>query len=154
MYNWAQNDLSSSRKKVVKQMKTVQFKSNDPKQKQFVAALRKNVSDYFNQKGISTKGNRLMFIKAILMLLIYITPFALLLTLPYNPSVAFLLVFVMGVGAHLTGRFNILSYITHSRTFMGMIRILKPRRHWDYANMLRSENFTAFNLFMRMCFTG
>lgn len=79
-------------------MKTIQFKSNDPQQKQFVAALRKNVNDYFNQKGISTKGNHLMFIKAVLMLLIYITPFALLLSIPYNPAAAFVLVFLMGIG--------------------------------------------------------
>jgi linoleoyl-CoA desaturase len=81
-----------------KTMKTIHFKSNDPLQKQFVAELRKNVNNYFNEHGISPKGNSLMIIKAILMLIIYISPFVLLIVLPYNMTLSFALIILMGIG--------------------------------------------------------
>lgn len=79
-------------------MKTIKFSSNDPVQKQFAAAVRKNVSNYFKEKGISTKGDSRMVVKAILLLSIYIAPFIILLTVSMGPGVAALLTILMGIG--------------------------------------------------------
>ena len=79
-------------------MQTIKFISNDLTQKQFGIALRKNVNTYFKERGISTKGNITMYIKAIVLLSIYIAPFIVLLTVDLNLWVALLLVILMGVG--------------------------------------------------------
>ncbi len=79
-------------------MKTVRFISDDPAQKQFAIAVRKNVNDYFKEKGISTKGDITMYIKAIMMLSLYIAPFVIILTVPMGVWVAFWLVILMGIG--------------------------------------------------------
>ena len=47
-------------------MKRVKFISDDPRQKEFNIVVRKKVNNYFKEKGISTKGNSAMFIKAII----------------------------------------------------------------------------------------
>jgi linoleoyl-CoA desaturase len=79
-------------------MKVVKFKSEDENQKQFVAALRKNVNDYFASKGISKKGDWRMFVKAIVLIAAYITPFVIILTIPMNAWFKLLLVVLMGIG--------------------------------------------------------
>lgn len=79
-------------------MKTIRFVSDDPAQRQFGIAVRKNVNAYFKEKGISTKGDIRMVIKAVIMLTIYITPFVILLTVPVNIIVAAALVILMGIG--------------------------------------------------------
>ena len=79
-------------------MKVVKFISNDPKQKAFEIALRENVNAYFKTRGISTKGNYKMYIKAIVFISIYIAPFIILLTVPLSGLMALLLVFIMGFG--------------------------------------------------------
>jgi linoleoyl-CoA desaturase len=79
-------------------MKTIKFISDDPAQKQFGAAVRKNVNAYFKENGISTKGNAVMFIKAIILLSFYIAPFIILLTIPMSGWLALLLVILMGIG--------------------------------------------------------
>lgn len=79
-------------------MKTVKFISNDIQQKEFGIEVRKNVSAYFKGKGISTKGNTGMVVKAIILISVYITPFIILLTVPVNGIVAILLVILMGIG--------------------------------------------------------
>lgn len=79
-------------------MKTVKFISDDPTQREFGPELRKRVNAHLKAKGISTKGDETMFVKAILMLLIYFVPFALIFMLPANPLLATLLVIMMGIG--------------------------------------------------------
>ena len=79
-------------------MKTVKFISDDPVQKQFASAVRKNVNAYFKDNGISTKGNATMFIKAFVLLSTYIASFIFILTLPMSWPVALLLAILMGIG--------------------------------------------------------
>ncbi len=77
-------------------MKTIKFINKD--RAQFTVALRKNVNEYFKNKGISTKGNWKMVLKAIAMLSIYVIPFALILFLPMADWLIFPLSVVMGIG--------------------------------------------------------
>lgn len=79
-------------------MKTLKFISSDPKEKEFGNAVRENVNAYFKDKGISTKGNAAMFIKAMILLSLYIAPFVILLTVQLSEWPALLLVILMGVG--------------------------------------------------------
>lgn len=79
-------------------MKTVKFVCLDERQRQFAAAVRKNVNDYFKEKGISTKGNLFLVIQSIAMLAIYIVPFVLIMTTPMILSIAILMVILMGIG--------------------------------------------------------
>lgn len=72
--------------------------SGDPRQKEFGIAVRRNVNSYFKEKGISPKGNTAMYIKAIVMLCIYILPFAILLAFPVPVWMAVGLVILMGIG--------------------------------------------------------
>ncbi|MCD6017394.1 MAG: acyl-CoA desaturase [Bacteroidetes bacterium] len=77
-------------------MKTLKF---IPKNKgQFTATLRKNVNDYFKEKGISTKGNSKIIIKSIVMLTGYLAPFVVMLTLPLSGWLIFPLSIIMGIG--------------------------------------------------------
>ncbi|MDP2388491.1 MAG: acyl-CoA desaturase [Bacteroidota bacterium] len=77
-------------------MKPLKFVNKD--KGQFTATLRKNVNDYFVQKGISTKGNFWMLIKSAVMLSAYFAPFVLILTLPLYSWVIFPLSVLMGIG--------------------------------------------------------
>lgn len=79
-------------------MKIVKFKSEDPKQKEFDIALKKNVNAYFRDNNLSTKGGRKLLLKAIIMLSIYIIPFIIILTTPINVWLAIVLVIIMGIG--------------------------------------------------------
>ncbi|TND10040.1 MAG: linoleoyl-CoA desaturase [Bacteroidetes bacterium] len=79
-------------------MKVVKFTSDDPAQKQFALAVRKNVNAYFREKGISVKGNMTMFVKAVMMLSLYIAPFVVILAVPMSAWAAVLLVILMGIG--------------------------------------------------------
>lgn len=79
-------------------MKTLRFTNEDLLQKQFGSAVRKNVNNYFIENNISLKGNASMYIKAIIMLIIYIAPFIILLTVPMGRWVALLLAIIMGIG--------------------------------------------------------
>lgn len=79
-------------------MKTLKFKSDNPSQRQFGIEVRKNVNLYFKEKGISTKGNSLMFLKTFIILSTYIIPFVILLIIPLNYFVAFFLLILMGIG--------------------------------------------------------
>ena len=78
-------------------MKTVKFIGNDPSQ-QFTKTLRKNVNAYFKEKGISTKGNWKMMIKALVMLSLYFVPFIILLTIPLSIGLAWVMVVIIGLG--------------------------------------------------------
>lgn len=79
-------------------MKTMKFICSDSRQNEFAAAVRKNVNDYFREKGISTKGNLPMVIQTITMLAAYLVPFVLILIMPMPIWVAILLTFLMGIG--------------------------------------------------------
>jgi len=77
-------------------MKTLKFVNKD--KGLFTAALRKNVNDYFKEKGISNKGNSKMVVKSIVMLTMYFTPFMLMLTLSLSGWLIFPLSILMGIG--------------------------------------------------------
>jgi linoleoyl-CoA desaturase len=77
-------------------MKILKFVSKD--RGQFTTTLRKNVSDYFSEKKISTKGNLKMVFKSIIMISAYFIPFILMLTLPLNSWIIFPLAVIMGIG--------------------------------------------------------
>jgi len=79
-------------------MKVVKFQTNDPNQKQFAIALRKNVNNYFKENGISKQGNWKMVVKAIIMLIAYIAPFVIILTVSMNVWFKLMLVVLMGIG--------------------------------------------------------
>ena len=79
-------------------MKTIKFISTDPRQKEFSAAVRKNVNDYFKGRNLSTKGNTALVIQTIVMLTIYIAPFVLLITVNMAPWLAVLMAILMGIG--------------------------------------------------------
>ncbi len=79
-------------------MKTLKFATTDKNQQNFAAAVRKNVNDYFKEKGISPTANYAMVLQTIVMLAIYIVPFVLLLTVPMNLWVALGMVILMGLG--------------------------------------------------------
>lgn len=78
-------------------MKTIKYVCIDG-QKQFAATVRKNVNDYFEERGISTKGNAGMLIKTIIMLSFYIVPFIVILVVPMSAWVGFILAITMGIG--------------------------------------------------------
>ena len=68
-----------------------------------MAELRKNVNDYFKEKGISTKGNWKTAIKSAAMLSIYLAPFILMLTVSMHGWMIFPLSILMGIGMAGTG---------------------------------------------------
>ena len=79
-------------------MKKIKFISNDSKQQNFADAVRQNVNDYFNEKGISTKGNFSLVVQSFAMLSIYIVPLVLILTVSMSAWIAMILAIVIGVG--------------------------------------------------------
>jgi linoleoyl-CoA desaturase len=68
-----------------------------------MAALKKNVNEYFKEKGISTKGNWKMLVKSAVMLSVYIAPFIIMLTVPMAGWMIFPLALLMGIGMAGTG---------------------------------------------------
>jgi hypothetical protein len=52
----------------IREMKTVKFFCDDSCQKQFAAAVRKNVNKYFRENSISIKGNVFLVIQTTTML--------------------------------------------------------------------------------------
>ena len=79
-------------------MKTIKFISTDKNHKQFAAAVRKNVNDYFKERGLTTKGKLPLTIQTISMLSFYIVPFVLLMTVPLPGFVDIIFTIIMGVG--------------------------------------------------------
>jgi linoleoyl-CoA desaturase len=77
-------------------MQTLKFVNKD--KRQFTATLRKNVNNYFKEKGISSKGNFKMIFKTITMIACYLIPFILILTLPMSGWLIFPISVVMGIG--------------------------------------------------------
>ena len=79
-------------------METIKFRCTDPKQKEFVKAVKQNVKNYFEEKGISTKGNAALVIQTIAMLSFYLVPFILILTVSMNAWVMMSMYALIGVG--------------------------------------------------------
>jgi linoleoyl-CoA desaturase len=79
-------------------MKTLQFKSANGLEKEFVDHLKMNVSEYFKKNNLSIKGNFWVFLKAIIILSIYIVPWILIVTIPMTVSVGLLLCIIIGIG--------------------------------------------------------
>jgi linoleoyl-CoA desaturase len=77
-------------------MKTIKFVNKD--RRQFAATLRKKVNSYFKEKKISSKGNGSMIVKAVIMLGLYLVPFALVLIFPMSAWLLILFSVVMGIG--------------------------------------------------------
>ena len=79
-------------------MKAVKFSSPDARQHLFADAVRKNVSDYFKEEGLSTKGNLSLVMQTIVMFATYIIPFVLILMVPMHSWIAILMSVLMGIG--------------------------------------------------------
>jgi linoleoyl-CoA desaturase len=79
-------------------MKKVKFISTSLQEQDFAAAVRKNVNDYFNEKGISTKGNFMMTLQTIAMLSVYIVPLVLILTVSMSAWIAMIMTVLIGIG--------------------------------------------------------
>lgn len=65
---------------------------------EFYKVLRKRVSEYFKTKNISRHANASMVIKTFVMLIIYITPLVLLLTVSMPIGLVLLMWCIMGIG--------------------------------------------------------
>ena len=81
-------------------MKSILFERD---KSQFMSTLRKNVNVYFNENGISTKGNWKTALKSVLMLSFYLTPFILMLTIHMSGWMIIPLAIAMGIGMAGTG---------------------------------------------------
>jgi linoleoyl-CoA desaturase len=79
-------------------MQTVRFIAKDENEKQFAAALKQNVRNYFKEKGISTYGDYRMWVKTVLLLGLYLTPLILVLTVEMPGWFAIILMVIMGIG--------------------------------------------------------
>jgi linoleoyl-CoA desaturase len=82
-------------------MKTLKFIGQD--KNLFTLTLRKNVNDYFKEKGISTKGNSKMLIKSIFMMILYAGPFMAMLLFPLRGWTIFPISILMGIGMACIG---------------------------------------------------
>ena len=79
-------------------MNIIKFTAHDSHEKLFVQTLRNNVNAYFNKNQLSSKANVAMVIKTIVMLNLYLVPYALILSIPMSAFIALLLTVVMGIG--------------------------------------------------------
>ena len=55
-------------------MKSLRFTGKDEKDKEFAAALKKNVNNYFKMNHMSTKANAAMIVKTTLLISLYLNP--------------------------------------------------------------------------------
>ena len=77
-------------------MQTVKFLTRD--KTKFFRTLNKRVNDYFKENHIKKTGNSKLYIKAIFMFALFITPLVLILTLDLPGWVQVLLMILIGVG--------------------------------------------------------
>ena len=79
-------------------MKAIRFANEDKSQETFSSALRKNVNNYFKENNISQNANSAMIIKTIVMVSLYLVPFAFLLI--FNPTswIGLICSIIMGIG--------------------------------------------------------
>lgn len=76
----------------------IKFTSRNPKEIEFSKELRKRVQAYFTDAKISTHGGAQMYFKSLIMLILYLSPFIILLTVSLPTWLVFLMVVLMGVG--------------------------------------------------------
>ena len=79
-------------------LKAVKFVADVPAEHNFSTAVRRNVSAYFKENGISMKGNATLVSQTIVLISLYLIPFILILLIPMSGWVALLLTAIMGVG--------------------------------------------------------
>lgn len=79
-------------------MKTIQFIAQNHNEKDFSETLKKRVNDYFKTKNISQKGNFSMYIKALILLSIYIFSFCILVFFPIGAFFGIIMSILMGIG--------------------------------------------------------
>jgi linoleoyl-CoA desaturase len=79
-------------------MKTIQFKSTDRKEKEFVDQLKMEVSEYFKKHNLSIKGNFWLFLKALIIVSVYIIPWIILIIFPFSLGISILLCVLIGIG--------------------------------------------------------
>jgi linoleoyl-CoA desaturase len=84
-------------------MRTIKFVAATEKEHEFSRAVRRNVNAYFKEKGISTKGNLTLAMQTVVMLSLYLVPFALIFLVQMSGWVALALTVVMGIGVAGTG---------------------------------------------------
>lgn len=77
-------------------MKTVRFVSKN--RSEFAATLRKNVYAYFKENNIPVTDNGEMVLQAVVLFLVYITPFILILTVPMSMFSMLVLSVITGAG--------------------------------------------------------
>ena len=75
---------------------SIRFSRKDPAQ--FFKTLNKRVNDYFQENQIKKTGNWKIYLKAIVMFAIFLTPYFLILTIDMNQWIQLLLTVVIGVG--------------------------------------------------------
>jgi linoleoyl-CoA desaturase len=82
-------------------MKTIKYSNNN---NDFVIELRKNVKAYFEDNKIETNGNKAIIFKAVFMIVLYMAPFALLLSGWVQTALgAMICFFFMGLGMAALG---------------------------------------------------
>jgi linoleoyl-CoA desaturase len=79
-------------------MRTIQYRATHVDQALFGAAVRARVQAWFKERGLSMKGDRRMVAKTIIMLLLYLVPFAAMLALRTEGPWSFLAWSIMGLG--------------------------------------------------------
>ena len=79
-------------------MGSPRYKATEKWQEQFAASVRRNVNAYFKLNGLSPKGDHRMIVKTLIMFMVYLTPFILLLVLPFHPLLALAMAALMGAG--------------------------------------------------------
>jgi linoleoyl-CoA desaturase len=79
-------------------MKTIQFIAENQKELDFSETLKRRVNAHFRTKNISPKGNFWMYLKAITLLITYISSFLIIILLPLGPGLGSLMAILMGIG--------------------------------------------------------
>jgi linoleoyl-CoA desaturase len=79
-------------------MKTIQFIAKDKKELEFSETLKRRVNEYFKLNNISQKGNFWMYLKAIILITIYILSFLVVILFPLGPRLGVLMAILMGIG--------------------------------------------------------
>lgn len=79
-------------------MKTIQFITDDNTELAFSETLKRRVNEYFRSNNISQKGNFWMYLKAFILLAIYILSFLMIILFPVGTWLGIMMVILMGIG--------------------------------------------------------
>ena len=79
-------------------MKTIQFITDDNTELAFSETLKRRVNEYFRSNNISQKGNFWMYLKAFILLAIYILSFLMVILFPVGTWLGIMMVILMGIG--------------------------------------------------------